>query len=149
MTNTIPNTFQHPNIFIDKLSYFLTPEEEKVLNKAVREILGWGQNIESRQARIAMSVFIDGKFDKDGNRLCYGCGLSKSVIRKALNTLCDFNILIKIGKPTNDGQLYELQGDDTKIDWQLLEDRKADKAEKNTKRTQKATAKSLKSRLGG
>lgn len=30
----IPNTFQHHNVYVDWLSYYLTPEEEKVLNNA-------------------------------------------------------------------------------------------------------------------
>ena len=33
MTTHHPNTFQHPNFHVDRLSHFLTPEEEKALTK--------------------------------------------------------------------------------------------------------------------
>ena len=90
MTNLYPNTFQHPNIYIDKLAYFLTAEENTVLTKAVREILGWCNDDidpDHPQKRIARSVFIEGKFRRDmpkteDNRLCF-CNLST-----VLNIFC-------------------------------------------------------------
>ena len=56
MSKLVPNSFPHPNILVDQLSYYLTPAEEKVLNKAVREILGWHNKVESRKAAIALSI---------------------------------------------------------------------------------------------
>ena len=44
----VPNSFQHPNLYVDWLHYYLTPEEVVVLDKAVREILGWEENISDR-----------------------------------------------------------------------------------------------------
>jgi hypothetical protein len=145
MATLIPNSFQHPNILIDKLDYFLTPEESKVLSKAVREILGWEDKIEERKAPISLTVFVEGKFKKD-KRLAYGCGLGLQAVRNALNSLHKFGILIKVGQPTQDGQWYWLQDDESKINWKGLEARRAGWDAANTRRTRKATKKSLQSR---
>jgi hypothetical protein len=147
MSKLIPNSFQHPNILIDTLAYFLTPEENVVLAKAVREILGWHKRIELRKAPISLSVFIEGKFDKEtGERLCYGCGLGIGSVRKALEKLDEFKILVKVGLPTQAGQTYWLQDDDTKIAWDKLKERRAEYDQKNQGKTQRATVASLESR---
>ena len=136
----IPNSFQHPNVYIDRLAFYLTPEEEKVLNKAVREILGWNDRIAERKAPIALSVFVDGKVNREtGERLAYGCGLSLAAVRKALKALNRYHILEKMGEPTLDGQYYWLQDDVTAIDWAGLETRRAEREQRNTRRTHKAT----------
>lgn len=138
-SSLIPNTFQHPNLYIDRLAHLLTPQEQVVLNKAVREILGWQNKRLTRQANISLSVFVDGKFDSNGNRLCYGCGLGTGSVRTALKTLDKFKILLKDGEPTQDGQLYTLQIDSEKIDWQGLENRKAGQDQKRRRQTSAAT----------
>lgn len=143
----IPNSFQHPNVLIDRLAYYLTPEENVVLDKAVREILGWHNKIESRKAPVSLSVFVDGKLNKEtGERLCLGCGLGIQTVRKALAALDEFKILVKVGKATQDGQLFWLQDDEAAIDWDALEERRAELDEKNLKKTRKATKASLKQR---
>lgn len=146
MTKLIPNSFQHPNVLVDQLAHFLTPEENVVLTKAVREILGWHNKIEQRRAAISLSVFLDGKLNSDGERLCYGCGLGIQAIRNALNSLNEYGILIKTGKPTQDGQSYWLQDSNKQIRWGALSTRLEKKEAKNKNRTNKATAKSLISR---
>jgi hypothetical protein len=147
MSKLVPNSFQHPNIFIDQLAYFLTPAEQAVLNKAVREILGWQDKIEDRRARIALSVFVEGKFDRaTGERLCYGCGLSEGTVRKALQELDKFNILVKEGNATQDGQLFRLVNDPDEIDWAALEVRRAKRNHRNVARTEEATQASLEAR---
>ena len=146
MSKLIPNSFQHPNILVDKLDYYLTAEETKILNKAVREILGWQKRIDSRAAPISLSIFVEGKFAENGERLCYGTGLSVNAVRNALEALNECRVLIKIGAPGQDGQLYWLQDDDNQVDWEWLEKRKAEWGAVNAKRTQKATAKSLQNR---
>ena len=133
----IPNTTQYPNLFLDKLSYLLTAEEEKVLNQAVREILGWEEGRLTRSARISLSVFMNGK-KVNGKRVSYGCGLCLSAIRESLKSLNEFNILIKVGRHTNDGQQYELQINADAIRWGALKSRYQDQADKNKKRTKKA-----------
>jgi len=118
----IPNSFLYPNFYVDKLAHLLTPEENTVLTKAIRE--GHG---------IALSVFTEGKFKKVGpsgeplpkteeNRLAYGCGLQKDVVHTALKNLVEFRVLILIGSP--DGPLYELQIDPNQVDWGRVEKRK-------------------------
>lgn len=131
----IPNTFQHPNAYIDWLSHYLTPQEEKVLGKAIREILGWHDKIESRRAKIALSIFTDGKKDRNGKTLCLGCGLSTGAVRAALTALNEFNILCKIGGPTQDGQEFYLQENWDAIDFDGLEERLSKKSKGNAQRT--------------
>jgi hypothetical protein len=113
----VPNSYQTPNVYVDKLMYYLTPNEWKVLSYACRSILGWQNKIEVRQARISLSRF------KDGDSVSMGCGLSTYGIRRALTGLNKFGILVKVGKPTQDGQMYELTCDVNAIDWAGLEDR--------------------------
>lgn len=141
MTTIIPNSFQHPNVFVDELSYYLTAEEEKVLNKASREILGWHTKIESRKAAISLSVFVDGKKDDQGNVLCLGCGLGTTAVRKALDALDKYRVLIKVGQATQAGQTYWLQDDIKQIDWDGLKARKEGKTEINKGRVQVALVK--------
>lgn len=138
-TKLIPNTFQHPNAYIDWLAYYLTPEEEKVLNKAIREILGWHSRIEGRQARIALSIFEHGKISKETEeQLCLGCGLGIAAIRKALAALDKYKILVKVGIPTNDGQMYRIQDNYQQVDLEGLKTRRAEQDIKNADRTSKA-----------
>jgi len=134
----IPNTFQHPNDYIDWLSYYLTPQEEKVLTKAIREILGWQDKIVERRARISLSVFVKGKVNRHGKQLCLGCGLGISAVRKALSALNEYNILCKVGDPTEDGQQYYLQENWDAIDHEGLKERKDGKKEQNRARTEAA-----------
>jgi len=133
----IPNTFQHPNAYIDWLSYYLTPEEEKVLNKAIREIIGWHSNINSRRSRIAIDIFVNGKF-QDGRRVAMGCGLSRDAVRNALKNLHAFNILVKVGEPTNEGQEYELNLDYDSVKWEAIKLRREARNKANQKRTSAA-----------
>ena len=150
MTKIIPNAFQCPNFFVDRLAYFLTPQENVVLIRAVREILGWQDSIESRTGTIALSVFVEGKFKvrksrTEENRLALGCGLGVHAVRRALRALVRYGVLIK-GPVTPKGQTYTLQTDPDKIDWPGLEARRAKWDEANKRRTRKATHASLASR---
>jgi len=122
------------------LAYYLTPQEQVVLQKAVREILGWKKKRIERQAHIALSIFVDGKFDEHGNRQCYGCGLGEGAVREALKGLHKYKILLK-GIITQDGQLFTIQIDADAIDWEGLEVRREEWDEANRKRTEEATRK--------
>lgn len=138
-----PNTFQHPNLYADRLAYYLTPQENTVLTKAVREILGWQSN-ETVTRRIALSVFVEGKFKEDmpkteKNRLCYGCGLSKDAVSRALIALHKYGVLVKSGSHRHpDGQQYTLQFDPSIIDWKGLAVRKENKVRRGKKQLKKA-----------
>jgi hypothetical protein len=142
-SSLIPNTFQHPNSYVDHLHYYLTPEEAVVLDKAVREILGWYDKITTRRARIAVSVFVDGKRNHAGEVLCMGCGLCRSAVLKCLESLDRFGILIKEGSPNRDGQEYFLQENVDLIDWDGLKARREERDEQNRKRTRKARCTAL------
>lgn len=136
----LPNTFQHPNFFVDELMYLLTPEENTVLTFAVRRILGFQANISSRRDHISLSQFTEGVKGKGGEQLSYGCGLGVTGVRSALSVLEKFKILL----PTTDkpdarkGQEYWLQEDATAIDWQGLHSRSEEKSGKKLERTSKA-----------
>lgn len=144
----IPNTFQHPNIFIDKLMHYLTPEENTGLTFAVRRILGFQTNIMSRKDNISLSQFTDGITAEDGHMLSMGCGMGVNTVRSVLDSLEKYRILV----PTTDkpnpvkGQEYWLQDNENNIDWEGLEDRKNKRAVEYQKRTKKATKNSLISR---
>lgn len=136
----IPNTFQHPNIFIDKLMFYLTPVENVTLTFAVRRILGFQSNIMSRKDNISLSQFTDGITAEDGTALCLGTGIGNDATIKALEALCHFNILLPTTEKADPkrGQEYWLQDNENNIDWIGLENRKNEKVEKYRQQTQKA-----------
>lgn len=147
-TAIIPNTFQHPNIFVDRLMYFLTPEEYVVLTFAVRRIIGFQANIISRKDHISLSQFTDGIVSENGEILSNGCGLGIQSVRNCLDNLSKFKILIHTTEKPNPvkGQEYWLQENENVIDWEALEERKQSKKITYQSRTRKATKESLKSR---
>jgi len=136
----LPNSFQHPNFYVDQLDQYLTSEESRVLTKAIREILGWHNTIGSRTARIALSVFLEGKFDtKTGKQLCGGVNLSRKAIIAALDTLHKYKILQKVGPKTHpNGQAYKLNINTDCIDEDGLKQRRQRMKTRNTKQTRYA-----------
>jgi hypothetical protein len=137
----LPNTFQHPNVFIDRLMYFLTPEENTVLTFAVRRILGFQENISSRKDNISLSQFVEGiRSRKDNTPLSNGCGLGTTAVRNALENLAKFKILIPTTEKPDPrkGQEYWLQESDIAIDWDRLEQRRIEADDKARRQTQKA-----------
>lgn len=117
MTTYIPNTFQKPNAVVDALMRFLTSDEYKVLDFAIRHIYGWQSKIAERKARLAISVFSTGYHytDQTGQQVyCGGTGLSQDTIRRCLKSLESFGLMkrckTEAGKDdvTNDGQMWEI-----------------------------------------
>jgi hypothetical protein len=98
----IPNTHQTPNILVDDLMPLLKDRELRVYLFAVRHIYGWQDKIERGYAYISLSMFEDGfsRFE--------GCGLTKKPIIAAINELCKYGLLVKIGDATNKGQAYAI-----------------------------------------
>jgi len=134
----IPNTFQTPNLYVDWVLYYLTPEETKVLLMAVREILGWYNKVEDRAGRIAYSVFAEGKVSTStGETLCLGTGLNKNTVQRAVRALVKFGILLR-GDTTNEGTMYTVQIDENQLNWEALESRRDRKEAANTARTRQA-----------
>lgn len=136
----LPNTFQHPNIFVDRLMYYLTPEENTVLTFAVRRILGFQDNISSRKDNISLSQFTDGLKGKDGTTLCNGCGLRPAGVRSALDALEKFKVLLPttLTPDPRKGQEYWLQENEDAIDWRGLSARLAEKQTQAFLKTSKA-----------
>lgn len=134
-----PNTFQKPNLYTDQLMHLLDGDEYKTLDYAVRRTMGFHQ----RSARISQKEFRKGNGlrDADGRLVEYGTGLGENKQRAALQSLVAFGILVEVAPFDRERQLgteYELQLDETLIDWEGLEARVAEKAEKDRKRTRNA-----------
>ena len=111
MGNLIPNSFQVPNVYIDRLMPLLTDSEFRVLMFAVRHILGWQDTIGGRAARLSLSAF------EHGYRGSNGVGMGRAAIVKALEGLEHFGVLRRVGEPTRCGQMWELG---ETIDWEGL-----------------------------
>lgn len=107
MSKYIPNSYQAPNAYIDELMHLLTGNEFKCLMYAVRHINGWQDRIERGYAHISLSMFRDGFETVNGKRF-NGTGLARSSIASAVNRLCAFGILVKIGGKCQKGQAYAL-----------------------------------------
>lgn len=135
------HTFQHPNAYVDQLAYFLTPEEEKVLNRLCREILGFAAHAAERVASVSISVLVDGKISvRTGERLAYGCGLSEYAVRKALRALIRFGVIERAGSSTQAGQPYRLPLDSDAVDWAALKARRALRDARNARRGRRLLA---------
>lgn len=135
MSTHIPNSFQTPNLFIDRAMEHLTDSEFRVLMFATRHIYGWQDRVEKNLAYISLKMFEDGYTTKDGQQY-YGCGLSRGAIIKAVQSLVDYGLLARDGKPTEKGQAYKIG---EVIDWNRLEQRTAKRRDDYQKKTVKAT----------
>lgn len=140
----IPRSTPVPNDFLDRLAHYLTPEEQAVLMKAVRQILGFHWNLENRSAWIALSVFTDGVWVVDEEtgekkQVALSCGItSPATVRDCLRELVRFGIL-KEGGTSVHGKLYTLVIESQAIDWKGLQERYAERKKKNRERTKSAS----------
>ena len=142
----IPNSFQYPNYYNDILDQYLTPEESKVLTRAIREIFGWEEHRQTRTAQISISSFLNG----NPRNKSAGIGLNRETIIAALDALHTYRILLKIGKAHDSrGQTYKLNLDETTIDFDGLKQRllKRQLANKQRTATARTTHKNKESRL--
>ncbi|HEX2905893.1 MAG TPA: hypothetical protein VHO69_03485 [Phototrophicaceae bacterium] len=128
----IPNSFQMPNVFIDDLMFLLTDTEWRVLCYMTRHILGWQDKIAERQRHMSLMMFVNGFGEYPG------CGLSKPAVKAALDSLAEFGLIERIGKPTTSGQLWRLAFDGPSINWEGLQQRQEEKSANGQKRTAKA-----------
>lgn len=128
----VPNSFQTPNIFVDRLMPLLEPSEFIVLMFATRHILGW-DDVRDRRANMSLTAF------EKGHRGQPGCGLGRPAIQEALKRLEDFGLLRRVGKPSSTkGQLWELALEESAVQWSALKGRRAEKQAANQKRTKTA-----------
>lgn len=135
-TTLIPNTFQTPNAHVDVAMELLTGDEYKVLDYAVRHILGWQDKIAKKKGRISLTMFADGYETADGTRYG-GTGLDRKTIQKALTQLVNCGLLVKDGEPTADGQMWTM-GD--VFDATYLIARRQSRDQINAQRSAKARA---------
>ena len=146
MSKIIPNSFQNPNFYVDELMPLLTGEEYKVLFYAVRRILGFEEKRITMRDRISITQFEKGLVSKDGRRLDYGTGLSRTAIVNALETLTTFNIMHELAPNNpheNKGAEYGLELDSDRVDlanlWARFEQRRSKRSSQtDTARARKA-----------
>lgn len=137
MSGFIPNSFQHPNLYVDKYMSFLTNNELRVLVYMMRRIFGFHKH----QDRIAISQITEGIVTKQGERLDYGAGLSKPACIKAIEGLSRFGLVVEVADndpKAREGKCYALQLEESQVDFDGLVQRKGKTKEVETARTQKA-----------
>jgi len=120
MTSHLPNSFQYPNVYVDRAMAYLTEPELRVLMFTVRHIFGWQDRIDARTAKISLSMYEKGYVSKNGMAFG-GCGLSRPSIVKALNSLVELGFLERFGSPTASGQNWRIPTSEPR--WQILESR--------------------------
>jgi DnaD/phage-associated family protein len=119
------NFFIVPNIFTDKLMNLLTPEEFKILIYMARRIYGFHKTSD----QIGLSQFARGIKTSAGEQLDYGVGLAPNTIRKALENLKSFGVIIEVKKATSIAAAeYALQNDIAGVDLNGLETRLLNRA---------------------
>lgn len=132
----VPNSFQTPNAHVDHAMQFLSGDEYKVLNFAVRHILGWHDRVTDRKGRISLTTFCDGFTTKTGEHYG-GTGLSRQGIVDIVERLDKWGLLIKDGEPTAAGQEYTIGIDP---DWELIISDHAESTKGNKARGEKLRA---------
>lgn len=135
-SNFIPNSFQHPNIYVDKYMPFLTDKELRVLIYMMRRIFGFHK----RQDHISLSQITDGIFNAQGERLDYGAGLSRPAAVKAISGLAQYRIIEEVAEndpATNCGKAYALELDEDMVDFEGLQRRKMAGKKVEERRTRK------------
>jgi hypothetical protein len=105
--SNVPGFFMCPRYIVDEVALALTREELLVMLFAMRHILGWDETFEARKAHISMTMFAKGRKTKTGT-VMKGTGLGETALRNALNSLVDLGLINRVGKPTENGQLWEL-----------------------------------------
>lgn len=93
-----PNTYMSPNEHVDEAIEMLSAEEYKVLAYTVRHTWGW--HVDQRAMSISMYVTGFGRY-------C-SVGLSRSTVIKCLAELSKYKLLIPVGKPNADGQVWSV-----------------------------------------
>lgn len=135
MTRLVPNSYQKPNLFTDKLMRFLTGDEWKTLDYALRRTFGFNKEAD----RISVSQFMNGNGRQDdaGRPVEYGTGLSRPAQIRALNELMRFGILIEVApnNAVNHGRLWMLQLDEREVRFDLLLERANAKQKQGLART--------------
>lgn len=86
----IPNTTQIPDEFLDLHMAFLSGAEVKVMLYIFRRTLGFKRHADN----ISLNQLLTGIVKRDGTRLDYGTGLSKSTLLGAIKSLVEKQLII-------------------------------------------------------
>lgn len=86
----IPNTTQIPDEFIDMHMAFLSGAEVKVMLYIFRRTLGFKRHADN----ISLNQMLTGIVKRDGVRLDYGTGLSKSTLLAAIKSLVEKKLIL-------------------------------------------------------
>jgi hypothetical protein len=134
---TIEESFPTPNNIVDELMPLLSPESYMLLSFAVRDILGFESKRRTRRGLISISRF-----------MTY-TGLARKTVIKALKPLMDCKVLIPIGRPTDDGQEWQINYlPEHGIDFDCLRLKRDEARYKNRARTEKARTAVNSKRIG-
>lgn len=138
MNRIVPNSYQKPNLYTDKLMRFLTGDEWKTLDYALRRTFGFQREMD----RISVSQFMNGngRLDGDGVPVEFGTGLSREAQIRALNELMRFGILVEMApnNTQNHGRMWRLQLEESEVRFDLIRERAEGRQAAGRKRTEKA-----------
>ena len=95
----IPNTTQVPNVILDEWLAILTGAMVKVVLYVARRTYGF----QRQSDHIAISQIVNGFVRRDGTRLDYGTGLSRSQALVAISDLEKAGVMIKHRNKATDG----------------------------------------------
>ena len=144
----LPNGYITPNAYADRFMHLLTSDEWKVLSYTMRRIFGFHK--EGHQDRISLTQYQTGTVSKEtGAQLDHGTGLSRKTVVAVLASLCRFKFIecVAPNDPRFDeGALYRLQIDSSKVDVAALEERACAVRQTNESRVAAARQKSLENR---
>lgn len=116
----IPNSFQMPNLLVDDLQCLLTGNEFKLVTIICRKTFGWHK----RSDRISKSQLIELS------------GLGDATVDECMIALVKYGIVVRVSENVNNaGVEWAIQSDDSKIDFDGLQQRDSERREKNIKKT--------------
>ena len=120
----IPNTFQVPHLYVDRLLPLLLDSELRVLLYMVRQVFEFKRSA-SDVVDISHGDLVAGRM-RDGKHLDHGAGVKLSTAKRATKALCDYGIVVQVTKGKGRRpSTWSLQLDEDQIDWQGLEDRRS------------------------
>ena len=148
MNRIVPNSYQTPNLYTDRLMHFLTGDEWKTLHYAMRRTFGWNKTHD----RISVSQFRNGngRLDENGEPMECGTGLSQAAQIEAIRELMRFGILIEAA-PNNarkEGRLWTLQLDESQVRFDLLRERHEAQQDTYRRKTARARQAAVAGRAG-
>ena len=118
----IPNSYQTPNLYVDRLMPLLSASEFVVLSFMARRVFGF----QLRQTRISLRQFVTGTRSRAGVQHDRGTGLSRATVERSLQELKRYRVVTEVeanDPAVNQGTLWSLQLDEEQVDWDGLQAR--------------------------